>query len=104
MVFGMMPLNDTISIKRTKEDDWGIEIPNGIEKFYRVRVDYEAKEVALSVASGSETVISGAVIFVGKVEIFETDILSIDGKDYTPRLIKPMKDYGGNIVHTRVLF
>jgi hypothetical protein len=103
-MLGLVPLNDTISVKRTTQDAWGIDSPNGVEKFYRVRVDYDIEEARLSMANGSEKVITGAVLFVGKVEILDGDVFEIDGKDYQPDKIQPIKDFGGNVIHTRVLF
>lgn len=103
-MLGLMPLNDTITVKRSTQDAWGIDSPNGVEKFYRVRVDYDVEESKLAIANGSERVITGAVLFVGEVEIEDGDILEIDGKDYVPEKAKPIKDLGGNVIHTRVLF
>jgi hypothetical protein len=103
-MLGLMPLNDTITVKRTTQDPWGIDSPNGSEKFYRVRVDYDIEEVKLSIANGSEKVITGAVLFVGEVEILDGDIFHIDGKDYKPEKVTPIKDFGGNVIHTRALF
>lgn len=99
-----MPLNETITVKRTTQDAWGINSSNGVEKFYRVRVDYDIEEARLSIASGSERVITGAVLFVGEVEILDGDLLEIDGKEFKPEKAKPIKDFGGNVIHTRVLF
>ncbi|MCY8048451.1 hypothetical protein MOD91_18170 [Bacillus haynesii] len=104
MNIGLVPLNATISVKRSTQDEWGIDIPNGEEKFYRVRVDYDIEEAKLSVANGSERVISGAVLFVGEVDMSDGDILGIDGKEFHPISIKPLRDFGGNVIHTRVLF
>jgi len=103
-MLGLMPLNNTITVKRTVKDEWGIEAPNGVEKYYRVRVDYNIEESTLSIANGSETVISGAVLFVGQVDVFTTDLLEVDGVEYSPKAIKPIKDLGGHVLHTRVLF
>lgn len=103
-MLGLVPLNETISVKRTVQDAWGIDSPNGVEKFYRVRVDYDITEAKLSVANGSERVITGSVLFVGEVEIEDGDVLGIGGRDYTPIKIVPIKDFGGNQIHTRVLF
>jgi hypothetical protein len=103
-MLGLMPLNDTITVKRTTQDPWGIDSPNGSEKFYRVRVDYDITEAKLSVANGSERIITGAVLFVGEVEILDGDVFGIEGKDYEPIKIVPIKDFGGNVIHTRVLF
>jgi hypothetical protein len=103
-MLGFLPLNETIAIKRTSLDDWGMEVPNGIEKYYRVRVDYDTAEVKLSIGNGSETVITGAVIFVGEVEIRDDDVIEVDGKDYSPKRVTPMKDFGGTVIHTKVLF
>jgi hypothetical protein len=103
-MLGLMPLNNTITVKRTVKDEWGIEAPNGVEKFYRVRVDYNIEEATLSIANGSETIITGAVLFVGKVDIITTDLLEIDGEEYSPKRINPIKDLGGATIHTKVLF
>lgn len=103
-MLGLMPLNETISVKRTTQDAWGIDSPSGVEKFYRVRVDYDIEEARISVASGKERVITGAVLFVGEVDIEDGDLLEIDGKDYEPEKARPIKDFGGNTIHTRVLF
>lgn len=103
-MLGLLPLNDTIKVKRTLQDAWGIDIPNGEEKFYRVRVDYDISEAKLSVANGSERVITGSVLFVGKVEILDGEVFEIEGKDYTPIKVIPIKDFGGSTIHTRALF
>jgi hypothetical protein len=103
-MLGLIPLNHTIIVRRTDKDEWGIEAPNGVEKFYRVRVDYNIEEAKLSIANGSETVITGAVVFLGKVDIKTTDILVINDEEYSPKTVKPITDFGENVIHTRVLF
>jgi len=103
-MLGLMPLNNTITVRRTVKDEWGIDAPNGVEKTYDVRVDYNIEEATLSIVNGSETVISGAVLFVGSIDLLTTDLLVIDDVEYYPKTIKPVKDLGGFTLHTRVLF
>lgn len=104
MVLSLIPLNNTVGVKQTTLDDWGIKVPAKETKFYRVRVDYDTKEAQLALVNGSEVVITGAVVFAGKVDLSTNDVLVIDGKDFHPMQIKEIKDFGGVTVHTRVLF
>jgi hypothetical protein len=98
----LLPL--TISIKRTEQNAWGIESTSGVEKFYRAHVDYDGGKTGSSADTTSEEGMNGTVIFIGEVEILDSDILIINGEDYTPKDLKHMTDLGGNITQTMVYF
>lgn len=96
-----LPLNSTITIKRTAQYAWGIESISGVEKYYRVRVTYDPDEVRVDTLQGAT---NGAVIFVGAVEVLKDDILEIEGRNYRPKKIDLIRDFSGEVIHTGVYF
>lgn len=104
-MLGFLPLNDTITLKKTTQDAWGVESPNGIERFYRVRVNYSVEEKKILSTNGKELVVTGEVLFVGEVDVeVGKDVVEVEGRDYIIKSTNPMKDFGGKTIHTRVLF
>ncbi|WP_214796579.1 MULTISPECIES: hypothetical protein [unclassified Exiguobacterium] len=110
MSLGFLPLNQTVIVRRSELDEWGTVNPNGQDTFYRVRVDYDIEEKKIAASRGDELVYTGAVIFLGNVPIVREgeslppDILEVDGREYKAKKIEYLRDLGGTIIHTRVLF
>jgi len=103
-MLGLVPLYHKVKVKQTALDDWGIEIPNGSVVEYPCRIEYNIKEAELSIANGTENFIRGSVLFAGFVDIQDSDLLEINGKEYSPRQVNPIADLSGAILHTKVLF
>lgn len=104
-MLGFIPLTDTIEIRKTITDEWGVlTVDDSISKYYRVHIDYATEMKSISNGQGTEKVITGKVAFIGNAPITETDILVIDNKEYEIIKLLPIRDLSGKVVYKVVTF
>lgn len=105
----MITFDDVVRImKAMKLDSWGISAVSEVPEEVECKIFYSLKHEELKDAEGNYIKVTGKIYFSGLYDIsFEdkisyTDDFGVEHNNLEVLDIKPIKDFGNNILYTKV--